>query len=141
MSVNKVLLIGNLGKDPEVRFTGSGQAVARFPVATSEVWNDKRGPAPGAHRVAQRRGVGKAGARPAASTSQKGRQVYVEGSIRTRQYDDKDGNKRYITEVDRTARPVPRAAAAAMRRRGGRDQGASEDMPPAPLPEDDDIPF
>jgi single-strand DNA-binding protein len=98
MSVNKVLLIGNLGKDPEVRFTGSGQAVARFPVATSEVWNDKEGQRQ--ERTEWHNVVvwGKQG-ETCGQYLQKGRQVYVEGSIRTRQYDDKDGNKRYITEV------------------------------------------
>ena len=89
--------------------------------------------------MAQRRRVGKAG-RDLRPVPAKGRQVYVEGSIRTRQYDDKDGNKRYITEViaQRVQFLGGRGDDAP---RGGRDQGASEDMPPAPLPEDDDIPF
>ena len=98
MSVNKVLLIGNLGKDPEVRFTGGGQAVARFPVATSEVWNDREGQRQERtewHNVV----VWGKQAETCGQYLQKGRQVYIEGSIRTRQYDDKDGNKRYITEI------------------------------------------
>ena len=139
MSVNKVLLIGNLGKDPEVRFTGSGQAVARFPVATSEVWNDKEGQRQ--ERTEWHNVVvwGKQG-ETCGQYLQKGRQVYVEGSIRTRQYDDKDGNKRYITEVV-AQRVLFLGGRGSDAPRGGRDQGASEDMPPAPLPEDDDIPF
>src|SRR4029450_1686480 len=96
MSVNKVLLIGNLGKDPEVRFTGGGQAVARFPVATSEVWNDREGQRQEHTDRHNLVGWGKQ-AETCGQYLQKGRQVYVEGSIRTRQYDDKDGNRRYIT--------------------------------------------
>jgi single-strand DNA-binding protein len=140
MSVNKVLLIGNLGKDPEVRFTGGGQAVARFPVATSEVWNDREGQRQ--ERTEWHNVVvwGKQG-ETCGQYLQKGRQVYIEGSIRTRQYDDKDGNKRYITEViAQRVQFLGGRGGDAPARGGGRDQG-SEDMPPAPLPEDDDIPF
>ena len=139
MSVNKVLLIGNLGKDPEVRFTGTGRAVARFPIATSEVGNDNEGQRQ--ERTEWHNVVvwGKQG-ETCGQYLQKGRQVYVEGSIRTRQYDDKDGNKRYITEVvaQRVQFLGGRGGDAP---RGARDQGGSEDMPPAPIPEDDDIPF
>src|SRR5207249_3344445 len=98
MSVNKALLIGNLGKDPEVRFTASGRAVARFPVATSEVWNDAEGQRQERtewHNVV----VWGKQAETCGQYLAKGRQVYVEGAIRTRQYDDKEGNRRYITEV------------------------------------------
>ena len=98
MSVNKVILVGNLGKDPEVRFTGTGRAVARFPVATSEVWNDNDGQRQERtewHNVV----VWGKQAETCGQYLAKGRQVFVEGSIRTRQYDDKEGNKRYITEV------------------------------------------
>src|SRR6059058_4096166 len=98
MSVNKALLIGNLGKDPEVRFTASGRAVARFPVATSEVWNDAEGQRQERtewHNVV----VWGKQAETCGQYLAKGRQVYVEGSIRTRQYDDKEGNRRYITEI------------------------------------------
>ena len=98
MSVNKVILVGNLGKDPEVRFTGTGRAVARFPVATSEVWNDNDGQRQERtewHNVV----VWGKQAETCGQYLAKGRQVFVEGSIRTRQYDDKEGNKRYITEI------------------------------------------
>ena len=98
MSLNKVLLIGNLGKDPEVRFTGTGRAVARFPLATSEVWNDAEGQRQERtewHNVV----VWGKQAETCGQYLAKGRQVFVEGSIRTRQYDDKDGNRRYMTEV------------------------------------------
>jgi single-strand DNA-binding protein len=112
--------------------------VARFPVATSEVWNDKDGQRQ--ERTEWHNVVvwGKQG-ETCGQYLAKGRQVYVEGSIRTRQYDDKDGNKRYITEViaQRVQFLGGRGGDAPGR---GREQG-SEDMPPAPLPEDDDIPF
>jgi len=98
MSVNKVILVGNLGKDPEVRFTNSGSAVARLSIATSEVWNDRDGNRQ--ERTEWHNVVvwGKQGENCGQYLA-KGRQVYVEGSIRTRSYDDKSGNKRYVTEV------------------------------------------
>src|SRR3989304_2021242 len=98
MSVNKAILIGNLGKDPEVRFTANGKAVARFSIATSEVWNDAEGNRQ--ERTEWHNIVvwGKQG-ESCGQYLAKGRQVYVEGSIRSRTYDDKSGNKRYITEI------------------------------------------
>ena len=98
MSVNKVILIGNLGKDPELRFTSTGSAVARFPIATSEVWNDRDGNKQERTEWHNIIVWGKQGE----SCSQylaKGRQVFVEGSIRSRSYDDKTGTKRYVTEI------------------------------------------
>jgi single-strand DNA-binding protein len=98
MSVNKVILIGNLGKDPDVRFTNNGKAVAKFPIATSEVWMDATGSRQ--ERTEWHNIVvwGKQGETCGQYLS-KGRQVFVEGSIRTRSYDDQSGNKRYITEI------------------------------------------
>ena len=98
MSVNKVILVGNLGKDPEVRFTNSGSAVARLSLATSEVWNDRDGNRQ--ERTEWHNVVvwGKQGEHCGQYLA-KGRQVYVESSIRTRSYDDKSGTKRYVTEV------------------------------------------
>lgn len=99
MSVNKVILIGNLGKDPEVRFTNSGSAVARFPIATSEVWNDRDGNRQERTEWHNIIVWGKQG-ETCGQYLAKGRQVFVEGSIRTRSYDDKTtGNKRYVTEI------------------------------------------
>jgi single-strand DNA-binding protein len=142
MSLNKVLIIGNLGKDPEVRFTPGGRAVARFPVATSEVWSDQEGQRQERtewHNVV----VWGKQAETCGQYLSKGRQVFLEGSIRSRQYDDKDGNKRYITEV--IAQRVQflgsrgeGAGAGAARGGGG---GASSEAPPPPMAEDDDIPF
>ena len=99
MSVNKVILVGNLGKDPEVRFTSTGSAVANFSIATSEIWNDREGKRQ--ERTEWHNIVvwGKQG-ETCGQYLAKGRQVYVEGSIRTRSYDDKTtGAKRYVTEI------------------------------------------
>jgi single-strand DNA-binding protein len=97
-SVNKVILVGNLGKDPEVRFTPSGRAVAKFPVATTESWMDQensRQERTEWHNIV----VWGKQAESCGQYLAKGRQVFVEGSIRSRSYDDKEGNKRYITEI------------------------------------------
>jgi len=98
MSVNKAILIGNLGKDPEVRFTSTGRAVARFPIATSEVWTDAEGNRQERTEWHNIIVWGKQG-ETCGQYLAKGRQVFVEGSIRTRSYDDKSGNKRYVTEI------------------------------------------
>ena len=98
MSVNKAILIGNLGKDPEVRFTSTGRAVARFPIATSEVWTDAEGNRQERTEWHNIIVWGKQG-ETCGQYLAKGRQVFVEGSIRTRNYDDKSGNKRYVTEI------------------------------------------
>lgn len=145
MSLNKVMLIGNLGKDPEVRFTPGGQAIARFPVATSEVFTDRDGQRQEKtewHNVVV---FGKQ-AEPCGQYLQKGRQVFVEGSIRTRQYDDKDGNRRYMTEViaQRVQFLGGRGEGAGAGRGpsgGGGRGGSEEDVAPPPGPEDDDVPF
>jgi single-strand DNA-binding protein len=97
-SVNKVILVGNLGRDAELRYTPGGAAVATLNMATTEVWNDKAGQRQEKtewHRVVL---WGKS----AESLSEylvKGKQIYVEGRLQTRQWDDKDGNKRYTTEI------------------------------------------
>ena len=98
MSVNKVILIGRLGADPEKLVTGSGKSVAKFNVATSETWKDKSGQKQEKtewHRVV----VWGPQADNCAQYLSKGRQVYIEGRLQTRQWDDKEGKKRYTTEV------------------------------------------
>jgi single-strand DNA-binding protein len=98
MSVNKVILVGNVGKDPEIRHLDSGVAVANFPLATSESYTAKNGEKVTTtewHNIVLWRGL----AEVAEKYVTKGRQLYIEGRIRTRNYDDKDGNKRYITEI------------------------------------------
>lgn len=97
-SVNKVILIGNLGADPEKRVTSTGQVVTNFNIATTERWNDKSGQKQERtewHRIV----VWGQQAENCAQYLSKGRPVYVEGNLRTRQWDDKDGIKRYTTEV------------------------------------------
>lgn len=140
-SLNKVMLIGNLGKDPEVRYTAGGKAVANFSLATNETWQDKEGKSQQRtewHKVVA---WGKLGEICGEYLS-KGKQVYIEGRIQTKEWDDKDGNKRYTTEI----------VAQDMIMLGGRDEGAGErsgdrgkgrpsaDEPPDYGPEDD-IPF
>jgi single-strand DNA-binding protein len=97
-SVNKVILVGNLGRDAELRYTPGGAAVATLNMATTEVWNDKAGQKQEKtewHRVVL---WGKT-AESLAEYLTKGKQIYVEGRLQTRQWDDKDGNKRYTTEI------------------------------------------
>ncbi len=96
--VNKVILVGNLGADPEIRYTPSGTAVANFRMATSENWNNKEGQKETRtewHRVVT---FGKL-AEICGEYLNKGKQIYIEGKIQTRQWDDKEGNKRYTTEI------------------------------------------
>src|SRR4026208_1139520 len=97
-SVNKVILVGNLGRDAELRYTPGGAAVATLSLATTETWNDKEGQRQEKtewHRVAL---WGKQ-AETLSQYLQKGKQIYIEGRSQTRQWDDKDGNKRYTTEI------------------------------------------
>lgn len=97
-SVNKVILIGNLGKDPEVRFTPGGQAVANFSIATSDSWTDKSGQKQ--ERTEWHRIVvwGKL-AELCGEYLKKGRQCYIEGRLQTREWTDKENRKNYTTEV------------------------------------------
>ena len=101
--VNKVILVGNLGKDPEVRYTPGGQAVANFTIATNENWTDKQGQKQ--ERTEWHRIVvwGKA-AELCGEYLSKGRQVYIEGRLQTREWTNKEGVKQYTTEV--VANPV-----------------------------------
>ena len=98
MSVNKVILVGNVGKDPEVRYIDTNVPVARFPFATSETYRSRDGERITTtewHNVVLWRGL----AEVAEKFVKKGSQLFIEGKIRTRSYDDRDGNKRYITEI------------------------------------------
>ena len=142
-SLNKVILIGNLGRDPEVRYTQGGGAVANLNLATNEVWNDKNGQRQERtewHRVV----VWGKRAEICSKYLSKGRQVYVEGRIQTRSWEDKDGNKRYITEVIAAdVQFLGGGKGEGSGARGGRDEGP----PPAEADfyggggPDDDIPF
>ena len=97
--INKVILVGNLGKDPEVRYLEGGTAVANFPIATSETFKDRtsgeRKTNTEWHNIVVWRGL----AEIAEKYLKKGSQIYLEGKLRTRQWQDKDGNNRYTTEV------------------------------------------
>ncbi len=99
MSVNKVILVGRLGQDPELKYTPSSMAVCNFTLATSESWNDKSGQKQ--ERTEWHRVVvwGKL-AELCGQYLAKGRQAYIEGALQTRSWDDKDGNKRYTTEIN-----------------------------------------
>ena len=96
--INKVILIGNLGKDPDVRHLEGGNSVANFTLATNDYYKDKQGARVERtewHNIAAWRGL----AELAEKYLRKGSQVYIEGKLRTRQYQDKDQQTRYITEI------------------------------------------
>ncbi len=97
-SVNKVILIGNLGKDPELRYTPGGSAVVNFPIATNEKWKDKDG---NPQERTEWHNIVLWGrlAEIANDYLRKGSPVYIEGRLQTRNWDDRDGNKRYTTEI------------------------------------------
>ncbi|MCB2378859.1 single-stranded DNA-binding protein [Hymenobacter sp. BT635] len=96
--INKVILVGNLGKDPEVRHLEGGSSVAHFTLATNDYYKDKSGNRVERtewHNITAWRGL----AEMAEKYLKKGQQIYVEGKLRTRQYQDKDNQTRYITEI------------------------------------------
>lgn len=142
--VNKVILIGNLGKDPEVRSTPGGQAVANITIATNESWTDKEGQKQ--ERVEWHRVVvwGKA-ADLCGEYLKKGRQVFIEGRLQTREWTDKAGAKQYTTEV--VANPVGGVVFLGGGERGsnGRSRPRDEQREPEsqtpPAGGEDDIPF
>ena len=99
MSVNKVILVGNLGQDPEMRYTASGTAVCNLSLATKEVYQDRNGERQERtewHRVVVWGKVGE----NCSKYLKKGRQVYLEGRLQTRSWEDKNGQKRYTTEIN-----------------------------------------
>ena len=139
--INKAILVGRLGRDPEVRYTPSGVAVANFSVATSEEWKDKdsgeKRERTEWHRIVAFGRLGEICGEYLA----KGKQVYIEGRIQTRDWEDQNGVKRYTTEI----------VANQMQMLGTRDSAGPgrPESPPVPEypgtpgsgPEDDDIPF
>jgi single-strand DNA-binding protein len=136
-SVNKVTIIGNLGADPEVRYTGGGQAVANFGIATSESWNDKEGKKQ--ERTEWHRIVvwGKL-AELCGQHLKKGKQVYLEGKLQTREWTDKENRKQYTTEV------VAREITFLGNRSGGGGRGgdiADDPGSKSSDPVSEDIPF
>jgi single-strand DNA-binding protein len=145
--VNKVILVGNLGKDPEVRYMPNGNAVANITLATSESWKDKQTGEQQEktewHRIVMFRRLGEI----AGEYLKKGSQVYIEGKLQTRKWQDNSGNDRYTTEIVANEMQM-------LGGRGGGSTGFSADSAPAskaapaPAPAaagaddfDDDIPF
>lgn len=143
-SVNKVILVGNLGADPELRYTASGIAVVNFRIATNERWNDKNGQAQEKtewHNIVAWNKL----AEICGKYLKKGRSVYVEGRLQTRSWEDQTGNKRYTTEV----------VANVMQMLGGRggegqdsdwssrptEEQAVPDIPVGTPASEDDLPF
>jgi len=142
--VNKVILVGNLGRDPELRNTDSGTAVCEFSLAASESWKGKDGELQERTEWVKIVVWGKQGENCSEYLA-KGRQVYVEGRLQTRSWEDKDGNKRWTTEV--IAKDVKFLGS----KQDGQHSsgGGNNDAPPpsdfggggAPSGADDDIPF
>lgn len=140
-TVNRVILVGNLGADAELRRMTSGTAVANFRMATTEVFKDREGNKREEtewHRVSL---MGKQ-AESVADYLIKGKQVYIEGRLRTREWDDKDGNKRRTTEII-----ANRVVLLGGGRRENVDRGeesyhdAASQEPAPQMPGDDEVPF
>jgi len=145
--VNKVILVGNLGKDPEIRYMPNGNAVANLTLATTESWKDKQSGDQQEktewHRIVMFRRL----AEIAGEYLKKGSQIYIEGKLQTRKWQDNSGNDRYTTEI----------VASEMQMLGGRGGGGSAGYSDSPVPAmesasaaaggsgsadfDDDIPF
>lgn len=149
-SVNKVILVGNLGKDPETRYSAGGDAICNFSIATTESWKDKstgeKKEATEWHRISF---FGKL-AEICGQYLKKGSQVYIEGSLRTRKWTDKDGQERYTTEIrgDEMKMLGSRPAGSQQENHGGdytpAPQRNSQGTPPGKRSFDDlgdDIPF
>ncbi len=151
-SVNKVILVGNLGADPELKYTPAGKAVCNFSIATTESWKDKGGEKQEKtewHRLVVWGEVGENCSKYLA----KGRACYVEGRLQTRSY-EKDGQKHFMTEIvadkvvflgggersEGSGEDKPRGRTSAPPA-GGRGRSSNAPKPPATEPEDGDIPF
>ncbi len=141
--VNKVILIGNLGRDPEIRYTRDGTAAANLNLATSDSWKDSQGQRQERtewHRVVAWDKL----AEIAKEYLAKGKQVYIEGRLQTRSWEDKDGHKRYTTEVraDQMVMLGGRGGDDGGARDAGPPPGPAEDFTPEPFKAtDEDVPF
>jgi single-strand DNA-binding protein len=133
--INKAMLIGNLGANPEVRYTQTGTAVTSFNLATTETWvkDGKKEEKTEWHRIVAFGRLGEI----CGEYLSKGSKVYIEGKIQTRQWDDKDGNKRYTTEI------VAREMKMLSPKGGGDNTTSYRDEPPMPEPPTmgEDVPF
>ncbi len=148
MSVNKVILVGNAGKDPVIRYFDKGAAKATFPLATSESYTNQQGESITTtewHNIVLWRAL----AEVAEKTVKKGSQVYIVGKIKTRSYVDKDGVNKYITEIladmllvlDKKQQPGAAAAQADLARneiQGRNSSGQAVNEPSAPYPASDE---
>ena len=144
-SVNKVILLGNLGADPELRYTNSGTAVANFRIATNERWSDKNGTAQERTEWHNIVAWGKL-AEICGKYLKKGRSVYVEGRLQTRSWDDQAGNKRYTTEVVAQVMQMlgsrgSEAQEGEWSARPATEEPAVPDIPVGSAASDDDLPF
>jgi single-strand DNA-binding protein len=152
-SVNKVILVGNLGRDPETRYTTSGDAVTNIRLATTDTWKDKAGEKQERTEWHNIVFYGRQ-AEIAGEYLKKGRQIYVEGRLQTRKWQDKEGQDRYTTEIiadrmqmlgSREGGGAPVAAEASERASGAEARAAGKGSAPAAKKNvddlDDDIPF
>ncbi len=140
--INKVILVGRLGRDPEVRYTPDGTAVANFSIATSEEWKDKgtgeKKERTEWHRIVAWRRLGEI----CGEYLSKGKQVYIEGRIQNREWEDKEGIKRNTTEIVASQMQMLGSRGAGDVSTAGANAPASNYQEPAgPATEDDDIPF
>jgi single-strand DNA-binding protein len=136
--INKAILIGNLGGDPEVRYTQTGTAVANFTIATTETWtkDGNKEEKTEWHRIVAFARLGEI----CGEYLSKGSKVYIEGRIQTRQWDDKDGNKRYTTEI--VAREMKMLSPKNSSGSGGGGGSEYPEEPPVAEPMmGDDVPF
>ncbi|HKK58301.1 MAG TPA: single-stranded DNA-binding protein [Salinivirga sp.] len=145
MSVNKVILVGNVGKDPEVKHLENDLSLARFPLATSERFKNKQGERTERtewHNVVVWRGLAKV----VEDYVKKGSQLYIEGRIQTRKYQDRDGNDRYSTEiVADNMQMLDRKGSADNSNQGKAASSAAQEPAPSPdynsQPDEEDLPF
>jgi len=138
MGINKVILVGNVGKDPEVRHLDSGVAVTTFPLATSETYRNKEGQKVTNtewHNIVLWRGL----AEIAEKYVKKGNPLYIEGKIRTRSWDDKEGNKRYTTEIIADNMQMLGSKQSEDNAASAPENNSSVDI--ENIPEEDDLPF
>lgn len=149
--INKVIIVGNLGNDPEVRYSQAGAAITNISVATSEVWKDKQTGQPQERTEWHRIVFFNKLAEIAGEYLRKGSKVYIEGQLRTRKWQDKEGQDRYTTEIVSNEMQMldARGANSPDRAPGDFDQSAPPPPPPRKPPSppedsanfDDDIPF
>lgn len=142
-SLNRVQLIGRLGKNPEIRYTANGSAVANFSLATNETWTGKDGQKNERTEWHNLVAWGKLG-EICGEYLTKGKQIYIEGRLNTRSWEDKDGNKRYTTEI-RAENMImlggPGAGAGAGSGPGSDHTAAEHEAPDGASTIEDDIPF